>query len=142
VVPLLGLIGRRRLDRGAVRSEAVALFFDRARTLDTQFDADRWSSANCAAELDGMPLAIEWPPPQRDARHRRTAGRSGRPAAAAQRRPERRPPARSLRTMPDWSHELLDDEERTALRRLGRFAGDVDLAAAAAIIDLASVHRG
>jgi hypothetical protein len=40
---------------------------------------------------------------------------------------------RSLRAVLDWSYELLDDEERTALRRLGRFAGGVDIAAASAV---------
>jgi hypothetical protein len=40
---------------------------------------------------------------------------------------------RSLRAVLDWSHELLDDEERVALRRLGRFAGAVDIAAASAV---------
>jgi predicted ATPase len=40
---------------------------------------------------------------------------------------------RSLRAVLDWSHDLLDDEERTALRRLGRFAGEVDIAAASVV---------
>src|SRR6185369_4675855 len=63
--------------------------------------------------------------PQRDARPHRAARRPQRSAPAAQRR--------SLRAVLDWSHELLDDEERIALRRLGRFAGAVDIPAASAV---------
>src|SRR5204863_208970 len=40
---------------------------------------------------------------------------------------------RSLRTVIDWSHDLLDAEERTTFRRLAIFAGAFDLDGAAAV---------
>jgi len=38
-----------------------------------------------------------------------------------------------LRTVIDWSHQLLDDSERAAFRRLGVFVGAFDLSAAATV---------
>ena len=137
VVPLEGLSLAADSSGGAADSEAVAMFFDRARLLDAQFDADPDVVAELCAELDGMPLAIELATARSAA-----LGVSGLRAGLSDRLRllsgghggDRR--HRSLRAMLDWSHELLDDEERTALRRLGRFAGDFDIAAAAAVIDL------
>src|SRR5204862_2055774 len=40
---------------------------------------------------------------------------------------------RSLRAVIDWSHDLLDAEERTTFRRLAIFAGAFDLDGAAAV---------
>ncbi len=39
----------------------------------------------------------------------------------------------SMRTVVEWSHELLDDEERAMFRRLAVFAGPFDLGSAAAV---------
>jgi predicted ATPase/DNA-binding CsgD family transcriptional regulator len=134
VVPLSGLSLVAQSTGGAAGSEAVALFLDRARMLDTQFDADPAAVGELCAQLDGMPLAIELAT-ARSA----TLGIAGLRAGLSDRlrllsggrgRDERH---RSLRAMLDWSHELLDDEERTALRRLGRFAGEVDIAAVTAV---------
>ncbi len=137
VVSLFGLSLVAPTTGGAVDSEAVALFFDRARMVDPQFDADSAAVGELCAQLDGMPLAIELAT-ARSA----TLGVAGLQAGLADRlrllsggqSSDRR--HRSLRAMLDWSHELLDDEERTALRRLGRFAGDVDLDAAVAVVGL------
>jgi len=137
VVPAARALGRRRLDRGAVDSEAVALFFDRARTLDTQFDADPVVVGELCAELDGNAARDRiGPPPAARRSHRRTAGRSGRPAAGCSAAARAATPGTGrCARMLDWSHELLDDEERTALRR-SPLRRRRDLAAAAAIIDL------
>ena len=134
VVPLSGLSLVAKSTGGWAESEAVALFFDRARMLDAQFDADPGVVGELCAQLDGMPLAIELATARSatlglaglragltDRLRLLSGGRSG---------DERH---RSLRAVLDWSHELLDDEERTALRRLGRFAGAVDIAAASAV---------
>ena len=139
VVALSGLSLVAPSTGGAADSEAVTLFFDRARTLDAQFDADPAAVGELCAKLDGMPLAIELATARSaalgigglgaglaDRLRLLTGGRSG---------DERH---RSLRAVLDWSHELLDDEERIALRRLGRFAGEVDISAASAVLDLSS----
>ncbi len=134
VVPLSGLSLVAPSTGGAADSEAVALFFDRARMLDAQFDADPAAVGELCAQLDGMPLAIELAT-ARSAALGITGLRAGlidrlRLLSGGRSGDERH---RSLRAVLDWSHELLDDEERTALRRLGRFAGEVDIAAATAV---------
>jgi predicted ATPase len=134
VVPLSGLSLVAQSTGGSAESEAVTLFFDRARLLDAQFDADPAAVGELCAQLDGMPLAIELAT-ARSA----TLGLSGLRAGLSDRLrllsggrsgDERH---RSLRGVLDWSHELLDDEERIALRRLRRFAGAVDIPAASAV---------
>ena len=45
----------------------------------------------------------------------------------------------SMRTVIDWSHQLLDDEERAMFRRLGAFAGSFDLYAAATVASAGDV---
>jgi predicted ATPase len=137
VVPLSGLSLVAPSTGGAAGSEAVALFFDRARTLDATFDADPAVIGELCAQLDGMPLAIELATARSaalgiaglragltDRLRLLSGGRGG---------DERH---RSLRAVLDWSHDLLDEEERTALRRLGRFVGDFDIAAASAVTGL------
>ena len=134
VVALFGLSLVAPSTGGPIDSEAVALFFDRARTLDAHFDADPAEVGELCAQLDGMPLAIELATARSAA-----LGVAGLQAGLADRfrllsggqAGDKR--HRSLRAMLDWSHDLLDDEERTALRRLGRFAGDVDIDAAAVV---------
>jgi predicted ATPase/DNA-binding CsgD family transcriptional regulator len=137
VVPLFGLSLVAPSTGGTVDSEAVGLFFDRARMLDAQFEADPAAVGELCAQLDGMPLAIELATARSAALG--VAGlRAGlsdrlRLLSGGQSIDKRH---RSLRAMLDWSHELLDDEERAALRRLARFAGDVDIGAAASVIGM------
>ena len=140
VLPLSGLSlvapasGGATGGTGSAGSDAVSLFLDRARTLDAHFDVDPAIVGELCAQLDGMPLAIELATARSaalgvaglraglsDRLRLLTGGHSG-----DQRH-------RSLRAMLDWSHDLLNEEEQAALRRLGRFAGDFDLAAASAI---------
>ncbi len=137
VIPLPGLSLVAESSGGAVGSEAVSMFFDRARAVDPQFDANPAEVGELCSELDGMPLAIELATARTS-----TLGVAGLRAGlddrlrllTGGRDADRR--HRSLRAVIDWSHDLLDDEERMAFRRLGRFVGDFDLSAAAAVTDI------
>ena len=137
VLPLGGLSVVSGVTGGSAGSEAVTLFFDRARALDAAFDADPASVGELCAQLDGMPLAIELATARTA-----TLGVSGLRAGLADRlrllsggrSADSR--HRSLRAVLDWSHELLDEDERIALRRLGRFASDFDIPAASAVTGL------
>ena len=86
------------------------------------------------ARLDGMPLAIELA-----AARSASLGPDGllaglddhlRLLAGSRSANERHS---SLRAVIDWSHDLLDDDERTMFRRLGIFAAGFDLNAAVAV---------
>jgi predicted ATPase/DNA-binding CsgD family transcriptional regulator len=131
VVPLGGLALVAQATGGAAGSEAVTLFFERARALDAGFDADPAQVGELCAQLDGLPLAIELATARTA-----TLGVSGLRAGLGDRLRlltggrgvETR--HRSLRAVLDWSHDLLSDDERSVLRRLGRFAGDFDIPAA------------
>jgi predicted ATPase/DNA-binding CsgD family transcriptional regulator len=120
------------LTAGGDPSEAAQLFTDRAgRT-----DADPLVVAQICRELDGMPLAIELAAARSSslgldglltglADHLRLLSRS---SATGDRHG-------SMRTVIEWSYQLLDDTERTAFRRLGVFVNAFDLTAAAAAGD-------
>jgi predicted ATPase/DNA-binding SARP family transcriptional activator len=113
-------------------SEATTLFADRATCVSSRFALSAENSAAVAEvcrRVDGIPLAIEL-----------AAARVGvlSPAQIAERLREslavlaagRRTALTRQQTLTatlDWSHELLDDEERTMFRRLGTFAGSCDL---------------
>ena len=122
----------------ALNSDAVRLFEQRAAAVRADFTVDE---ANVGAvleicrRLDGIPLAIELAA----ARIRALA-----PAEIAQRLGERfrlltggsRTAVerhQTLRAAVDWSYDLLDERERTVLRRLAAFAGGFDLEAAEAV---------
>jgi predicted ATPase len=132
VVPPLSLVGET--SGGAEGSEAVTLFIDRARASDPAFTADPGLVGRICARLDGMPLAIELAAARSASLgadgllaglddHLRlvSGGRSG---------TERH---RSLRAVIDWSHDLLDPDERAVFRRLAIFSGGFDLPAAAQV---------
>jgi predicted ATPase/DNA-binding SARP family transcriptional activator len=118
---------------------AVQLFEDRARLLRPGFRpaADLAAVGRVCRLVAGMPLAIELA-----ARWVRSAS----PAAIADRlatggdllattAPDVEPRHRSIRSVIDWSWELLGDGERQALRRLSVMRGGFDLDAAAAVAD-------
>lgn len=108
--------------------EAVRLFIDRARLRSPGFqatDGDAAVLASICRRLDGIPLAIEL-----------AAARVGMMSLdALQARLDDRfrvltggsrttlPRHRTLRSLIDWSHELLGDAERAVLRRASVFAG-------------------
>jgi predicted ATPase/transcriptional regulator with XRE-family HTH domain len=131
-VPPLSLVNGR--SPGSARSEAEALFVDRAMATDPRFaGADEVISQVCA-RLDGIPLAIELA-----AARSASLGVDGllaglddhlRLLAGSRGAHERH---RSLRAVIDWSHDLLDDDERVMFRRVGVFIGGFDLDAAVAV---------
>jgi predicted ATPase/DNA-binding CsgD family transcriptional regulator len=126
-VPPLGI------GRDGESADAQLLFADRAASA-AGADADPTLVAEVCRRLDGMPLAIELAAARSASLgvdglltglddHLRLLSRSN---ATDDRHG-------SLRTVIDWSHELLDGDERTLFRRLGIFAGGFDLPSAAEV---------
>jgi predicted ATPase/DNA-binding CsgD family transcriptional regulator len=118
--------------------EASGLFYERARTVRSDFDLTEGNSlavAQICYRLDGMPLAIELAAARvrvlsaeqisvrLDDSFRLLAG-SDRTSLARQ---------RTLRATMDWSHELLTEDEQALLRRLSVFAGGFTLGAVEAV---------
>ncbi|MFC5883269.1 ATP-binding protein [Streptomyces virginiae] len=116
---------------------AHRLFADRGAAARAGFtvDEDPAAVAEICARLDGLPLAIELAA----ARLRLLT-----PRQIADRLDDRfrlltsgartvLPRQQTLRAVVDWSWDLLDEVERTVLRRLSVFAGGCDLAAAEAV---------
>ena len=122
----------------ALQYEAVQLFVSRAEKARMSFsltDAIAALVAQICHHLDGMPLAIEL-----------AAARTGvMPVEAVAQRLDHRfrwlnaqssgsiPRQRTLLTMIDWSHDLLDAPERALFRRLSVFVGGWTYEAAEAI---------
>ncbi len=110
---------------------AVRLLAERARAVRPGFTVDALLMAQVCRALDGMPLAIELAAARLrtmsldqlatrlDDRFRLLTGGS-RMAL---------PRHQTLRAVVDWSWELLDDDERTLLRRLSIFSGGATLEA-------------
>jgi len=112
-------------------SEAVQLFADRSGGPVSHGGHDEKLAAEICRRLEGIPLAIELAAARRDSLgldgllagiddHLRLLSRPGR---ADDRHG-------SLRSVLDWSHDLLDPEEKILFRRLGVFRGGFDLPAA------------
>ena len=118
-------------DGSGAGSDADVLFVDRATRASGQ-PADRAMVAEICRRLDGIPLAIELA-----AARSASLGVDGLLAGLDDRlRLLTSGPAgrhRSLRAVIDWSHDLLDGDERALFRRLGCFAGAFDLDAAAEV---------
>ena len=119
-------------------SEAARLFAERAGAVVPSFaltDRNLPSVERICRRLDGIPLAIELAaarvavlsPEQIEARlDDRFRLLSGGSRTAL-------PRYRTLRAMIDWSHDLLDEQERTLLRRLTVFSGGWTLDAAESV---------
>ena len=115
--------------------DAAALFEARARAADPGVRADRQAIDVICARLDGIPLAIELAAARvrtlgvtelaRRMDDRFTVLGAG-PRDAARRQ-------RTLRAAVDWSWDLLDDAERTMLRRLAVHTGGATWEAAVAV---------
>jgi predicted ATPase/DNA-binding CsgD family transcriptional regulator len=119
-------------------SEAVALFADRARRVDSHFALGGESGpavARLVQRLDGMPLAIELAAARvealgvaglADRLDDRFALLAGGDRLAADRH-------RSLTATAQWSYELLGGRERQVFRQLAVFPGPFTLEAAEAV---------
>ena len=128
---------RRRSRRSELLGyEAVRLFVERAAAAAPGFALDEENAADVARicfRLDGLPLALEL-----------AAGRLGALGPGGDRRAARRPLPPAARGQPapaptrqqtlaatlQWSHDLLEPDERLLFRRLAVFAGGFELAAA------------
>ncbi len=141
-VPSLHLPGKdeaahlRSID--LLRHESVALFVARASAASDSFsltDENAPMVADICRRLDGIPLAIELAA----ARVKMLS-----PKQLRERLVERfrvltggsrdvLPRQQTLRALIDWSHDLLDDRERTLFRRLGIFVNGLTLEGAVAV---------
>ena len=116
------------------RSEAVALFADRARRADARFALDE-QAGRAVARLDGMPLAIELAAARVEALgvaqlldrlDDRFALLTGGDRLAAGRQ-------RSLAATVEWSYQLLAEDERRVFRAVSVFPAGFTLEGAEAV---------
>jgi len=139
VLPLPFPDPRRVSDpRRLLEYPAVALFVERARTLDPTFSLDGRNAqavAGICAQLDGLPLAIELAAarvtlltPQ--AILERLGGVLDLLASGPRDMPGRH---RTLRAAIEWSYRLLSDADQRLFQRLSVFAGGCTLEAAEAV---------
>jgi predicted ATPase/DNA-binding CsgD family transcriptional regulator len=121
---------------GGAASAAVALFVERARAVNPGFELDDAATADAVTEicrgLDGLALAIELAAARMlsltpvDLQQRLLADRF-RMLTGSKRQ-------RSLRQTVGWSYDLLNDEERAALRYASVFWGGFGLDAITAVV--------
>jgi predicted ATPase/class 3 adenylate cyclase len=122
----------------ATRYAAIGLFLERARAADRRFELTDENApiiADICRRLDGSPLAIELAASRvrilsplqlrarLDERFRVLTGGSR----------DALPRQQTLRALIDWSHDLLDERERTLFRRLGIFVNGFSLEGAVAV---------
>jgi predicted ATPase/class 3 adenylate cyclase len=111
-----------------IASEGVRLFVERAMAVRPDFALTPENGryvAEIVRRLDGLPLAIELAAARirllsPAAMAQRLGDRLGLLSAGGRDLPERQ---RTLRGAIDWSHDLLDPEDRRLFARLGVFAG-------------------
>jgi predicted ATPase/class 3 adenylate cyclase len=111
--------------------EGVDFFLARARAIEPAFQADETVSEICR-RLDDLPLALELAAARVKALSaqqmlERLEKRLPLLTSGARDLPERQ---RTLRTTIEWSHDLLDENERRLFARLSLFRGGCDLEAA------------
>ncbi len=135
----LGIAGEAAYRMPSLPADAAAaLFAERARSVDQRFvltDENAVAVGEICRRLDGIPLAIELAAarvkilsPQQihsrlDQRFRVLTGGSR----------DVLPRQQTLRSLIDWSHDLLDERERTLFRRLGIFVNGFALEGASAV---------
>ncbi len=135
----IGIAGEETYRLPSLRAEsAVDLFVERARSADKRFELTDENApvvADICRRLDGIALAIELasarvktlsPKQLRDRLDERFRVLTGGSRDAL-------PRQQTLRALIDWSHDLLDDRERTLFRRLGIFVDGFTLEAASGV---------
>jgi predicted ATPase/class 3 adenylate cyclase len=138
-VPSLGVPADDVRGDALTQAEAVVLFCDRARSARNDFvltDDNAEAVGVLCRRLDGIPLAIELAAARvrslsPDDLVNRLDQRFKLLTRGSRSSLERH---QTLRNTIDWSYQLLDERERTALNRLSVFAGGCDLAAAEAVL--------
>ena len=123
----------------ALTYPAVQLFVERAAATLDDFeltDADAPTVAEICRKLDGIPLAIEFASARLGALGVRGLAEHlhDRFRLLTRGRRTALPRHQTLRATLDWSYELLNDTQRTLLRRLGIFPGWFSAEAAAALV--------
>lgn len=126
---------------------ASRLFIDRAQAVAPTF---RLTAENAAAvaqichQLDGIPLALELAAARVGAMRVEQVAERLHDRFTLLTRSRRTALLRhqTLRSLIDWSHELLSEPERVLWRRLSQFAGGWTLAAAEAVCSAPPVLRG
>jgi non-specific serine/threonine protein kinase len=118
--------------------DAIQLFVERARERDPGFRFDDDAEADLARlceRLDRLPLALElaagWIGVMSVVEILEQLGRGMGLLRGGRFAPARH---RDVRGMVEWSHNLLDEREQAALRKLAVFIGGFDAAAAAALV--------
>jgi predicted ATPase/class 3 adenylate cyclase len=121
--------------------EAVRLFIQRAQAAKAGFEVTNENApavAEICVRLDGLPLAIELAaarakllPPMKMLE--KLGSRLKLLRGGARDLPERQ---QTLRGTLEWSHDLLDEEEKTLFRRLSVFAGGFTLEAPQEVCDV------
>ncbi|HWX97466.1 MAG TPA: AAA family ATPase [Solirubrobacteraceae bacterium] len=117
-----------------LRYEAVQLLIDRAAAAVPEFAVDAENAGDIARicfRLDGLPLALELAAARIGALGTATLAERLDDSFRLLRSGSRVGPTRqqTLAATLQWSHDLLDSEEKLLLRRLAIFAGGFDLAA-------------
>jgi predicted ATPase/class 3 adenylate cyclase len=121
----------------ALQHDAVRLFAERAGAMVEGFaitDANAATVANICRQLDGIPLAIELVVPQlRMLRPQGLAAHLRDRLLAVKGDRTALPRHQTLRSLFDWSYNLLSEEERRLFRRLSVFVGGWSLQAATTV---------
>ncbi len=141
----LGVAGEREYPVGPLpNGEATELFVERIPGGRRVEDRDSEAIDRICTALDGIPLAIElaaarlrvFSPAQLAERlddQLAVLTRGGRT------RPDRQ---KTLRATLDWSHDLLDDDEKVVFRRLAAFAGGFTLDTVERVVADDTIGRG
>jgi predicted ATPase len=121
-----------------LRYEAVQLLCDRAAAAAPEFAIDAENAADIARicfRVDGLPLALELAAARIGALGTATLAERLDDSFRLLRGGNRVGPTRqqTLTATLQWSHELLEEDERLLLHRLAIFAGGFDLASAEAV---------